>query len=355
MGALTVVKKPTLNDVVERSGLSIFTVSRALNGADGVSAESRKRVLEAAQSIGYVPNKAARALRTQMPGPVMVMTASTSNYYYIDMIDGIQTGLREANIAMRFADLAPAGRFDRSLEDAAVQDAMQSRATGLISTLTLSPENYDKLTGWGIPAVFVDSKAPESPFGAASVTTDNADATAQVGQHLALHGLTDWVLIIYPHLWSTRAAREAGFRTAAVEHGATLTVLECDNDAQSARDVLDAYLARRGNSNRFALVAGNNPLLQGALTTLRERALRVPEDVALIAFDEFAWAPLLDPPLTVVDEDSRSIGELAARKLTAIIARNAPSKRPASGVPAYTAEDKEEVKAKLLIRKSCGC
>ena len=74
----------------------------------------------------------------------------------------------------------------------------------------------------------------------------------------------------------------------------------------------------------------------------------------LIAFDEFAWAPLLDPPLTVVDEDSRSIGELAARKLTAIIKRSAAQGSGSIG-PVYTAGDVQEVKASLLIRKSCGC
>ncbi|MBB6334346.1 LacI family DNA-binding transcriptional regulator [Schaalia hyovaginalis] len=348
-------KKPTLNDVAAKSGLSIFTVSRALNGAEGVSDESRRRVLEAARSIGYVPNTAARALRTQMPGPVMVMTASTSNSYYIDMIDGIQSGLREANTAMRFTDVAPSGRFDRDLEDAAIQEAMQSRAKGVISTLTLSPDNYEKLTEWGIPAVFVDSQAPDSHFGAASVTTDNADASAQIGRHLAFHGLDEWVLMIYPRLWSSRAAREGGFRAAAHEHGARLTVLECDNDARSAREVLDAHLAQRGTGGRFALVAGNNPLLQGALTALRERELRIPDEVAVIGFDEFAWAPLLDPPMTVIDEDSRSIGELAARKLLAIIARTSSDKEAASVVPSYTAEDREEVTATLLVRHSCGC
>jgi LacI family transcriptional regulator len=346
-------RKPTLNDVVAMTGLSIFTVSRALNGAEGVSAESREKVLEAAKRIGYVPNTAARALRTQSPGPVIVMTASTSNYYYIDMIDGIQAGLREANTAMRLADLAPEGRFDHHLEDAAVAEAMQSRATGLISTLTLSTANYEKLTQWGIPTVFVDSKAPESLLGTASVTTDNADATAQVGRHLAAHELTDWVLLIYPHLWSTRAAREAGMTVAAATHGARLTVIECDNDPDSARAALNAYLAQRTTRGRFALVAGNNPLLHGALTSLRESGLQVPNDVALIAFDEFAWASLLNPPLTVVDEDSRSIGELAATKLAAIIARNPPTKTPAGII--YTAEDSEEVKATLLIRNSCGC
>src|SRR5690625_4836044 len=155
-------RKPTLADVQKLSGLSIYTVSRALNDADGVSAESRRKVLEAARKIGYVPNKAARALRTQSPGPVIVMTASTSNYYYIDMIDGIQAALRNANIALRFVDLAPEGRFDPKLEDEAVLEAMQTRATGLISTLTLSDTNYEKLAEWGVPVVFVDSQATQS-------------------------------------------------------------------------------------------------------------------------------------------------------------------------------------------------
>lgn len=142
-------RKATLNDVVAASGLSIFTVSRALNRAEGVSEGSRKRVLEAAKAVGYVPNLAAKAVRNQTPGPVIVMTASTSNAYYIDMLSGIQAGLRSAGLGMRTADLAPEGIFDAELEEAAVQEAMQSRASGVISTLTLGRENYEKLTAWG--------------------------------------------------------------------------------------------------------------------------------------------------------------------------------------------------------------
>jgi LacI family transcriptional regulator len=174
-----------------------------------------------------------------------------------------------------------------------------------------------------------------------------------VGDHLAEHGLTEWVLLAYPHRWSTRIEREQALRAAAARHRARLTVLECDNNPDSARAVLDSYLAERMPSSQFALVTGNNPLLHGALTALRSRGLRVPDDVSLVAFDEFPWAPLLDPPLTVVDEDSRSIGELAAATLATIIARNAEAQAP-SGVD-YHEEDTKEVTAQLLIRQSCGC
>lgn len=153
-------KRPTTNDIAAACGLSIFTVSKALNDASGVSPTSRKKVLDAARTLGYVPHTAARALRTQAPGPVIVLTASTSNYYYIDLLDGLQEGLREAGLPVRIVDLAPAGRFDTTVEADAVQEAMQARATGVISTLSLTPQNYERLNDWGIPVVFVDSDPP---------------------------------------------------------------------------------------------------------------------------------------------------------------------------------------------------
>lgn len=347
------MRKTTLNDVVAESGLSLFTVSRALNGAQGVSQASRERVLAAARKVGYVPNTAAKALRNQTPGPVVVMTASTANAYYIDMILGIQTGLRSGGLGMRTADLAPDGAFDPSLEDAAVQDAMQSRASGVVSALTLRPENYEKLTDWGIPVVFVDSKPPASASGAASVTTDNASAAADVGEHLASHGHKDWVLLIYPHLWSTRATREAGLREAAARHGARLTVVECANDPASAQEATRKLLAGRDREEAFAFIAGDNPILLGALSAIRDMSLHVPQDICLISYDEFMWAPLIDPPVTVVNEDSKAIGELAAATLRSVIARSSGQKT--GGGIRYLEEDRKEVKANLLIRKSCGC
>ncbi|MBB1503055.1 LacI family DNA-binding transcriptional regulator [Propioniciclava sp. MC1683] len=351
-------RRPTLNDVVAETGLSIFTVSRALRGAQGVSEASRTKVLAAARKIGYVPNGAARALRNQTPGPVIVMKASSSNAYYVDMITGIQVGLRSAGMGMRTADIAPDGVFDADLENAAVQEAMQSRASGVISTLTLQPENYRRLTEWGVPVVFVDSHPPASELGTASVTTDNAAATAAVGEHLASHGQSDWVLLIYPHLWSTRAAREAGLRRSAEQHGARLTVVESANDPVSAQQAMSRYLDSRTAEGPFALIAGNNPLLRGGLSAVREAGMRLPQDVSLISFDEFMWAPLIDPPITVVDEDSRHIGEIAAATLRDIVQRKNKSGDASGGSGSgvtYHPEDTKEVTATLLVRQSCGC
>ncbi|SDN05191.1 transcriptional regulator, LacI family [Geodermatophilus siccatus] len=348
-------RKPTLRDVSVASGLSTYTVSRALSDGDGVSAASREAVLKAAREVGYVPNAAAQQLRKNTRSSVAVITASTSNHYYLELMRGIDRTLRRSGRTTVVADIAAEGRYTTALEDATVQHLIQSRAAGVISTLTLRGSNLDLLHDWDIPVVFVDAAPPEEAGLVPSITTDNRSASQAVGDHLAEHGYGQWLLLAYPSRWSTRVPREAGLRETARRHGAELTVVESENDVDSAVRALEAHLDRSGPAPR-ALVAGNNPLLQGALRVLRSRGLRVPDDVAVIAFDEFPWAPLLDPPLTVLDEHSETIGELAAQTLTRLIDAQIEAERAGRPVtPAYLPDDRREVAFDLVVRKSCGC
>jgi LacI family transcriptional regulator len=349
-------KKPTLRDLSEVTGLSSYTVSRALsNGAD-VSDASRKLVLKAARELGYVPNRAAQELRKKTRSTIAVITASSSNYYYLDLMKGIQRVLRGSNRNAVVADIAAEGVYTAEVEDATVQDLIQSRTAGIITTLTLSTENIKLLESWDIPVVFVDSAPPEDATRVPSILTDNYAASMKAGAHLAQHGHTDWLFLAYPGRWSTRAERERGLQEAALKHGARLRVLETENDAESAHRTLSAYLDAPAQTLPRAIIAGNNPLLHGVLTVLQERGIAVPDQVALIAFDEFAWAPLLDPPLTVVDEDSESIGVLAAQTLTRILDSQIDAERRGMPpVPDYRPEDRREVSADLIVRRSCGC
>jgi LacI family transcriptional regulator len=149
--------------------------------------------------------------------------------------------------------------------------------------------------------------------------------------------------------------RERGLRDAAQLGGALLTVLESENDAVSAKRTLAAYFdAQTGLPD--VLIAGNNPLLLGSLKLMRDRGLSVPRDIALVGYDEFAWASLIDPPLTVLDERSEEIGRLAAKTLMSIINAQSEAKRQGgSSAPVYLPEHKLQVPVDLLIRLSCGC
>lgn len=352
-------KKPTLADVARRAGVSVYTVSRALSDSPGVSVAAREKVGSAARELGYVRNRAAQELRKNSRSTVTVVTASTSNAYYIDMMTGVQRVLRAAGRTAVVADVAADGVYLPEVEDATVETVIQSRTAGVISTLALSPHNLRLLEQWDVPIVFVDSSPPADIPGAGAVTTDNVAASHAVGDHLAQHGFREWLLIAYPRRWTTRAPREAGLRESAERHGARLTVIECENDPDSAAKALAGFLERgdgSGTRRPDVVVAGNNPLLQGCLRTLREQSLQVPADVAVVAFDEFPWAPLLDPPMTVLNEDSESIGQTAAEILMRLIDEQVLADqegRPAR--PRYRPDDRREVTAELVVRGSCGC
>jgi LacI family transcriptional regulator len=349
------VPKSTMRDVSRATGLSMFTVSRALSGAEGVSDGSREQVLKVARELGYIPNRAAQELRRASRDSVAVITGSTSNSYYLDLMAGIQQALRPSNWTVVVGDVAVDGIYDARLEDRMIRRLIESRTAGVISTLTLSSENTRLLAKWDIPLVFVDSAPPADAADFPSVTTDNYNASLLVGQHLADHGYKDWVFLVYPAKWSTRFDRERGIRDAARLHGARVDILESENDAASAYTTLAAYLDSVEKAPRV-LIAGNNPLLLGALNLLRERGVSIPSQMALLGFDEFAWAPLIDPPLTVLNEHSEQIGRLAATTLARIINGQVEAEKqgkPAS--PSYRPEDKQQVAARLIVRKSCGC
>ncbi|MET0438978.1 MAG: LacI family DNA-binding transcriptional regulator [Devosia sp.] len=349
------VARPTIRDISKLTGLSTYTISQALRGAEGVSDDSRARVLAAANDIGYIPNRAAQDLRRTNRDSVGLITASTSNSYYLDLIGGIQSMVQSLAWTVIIADVAVDGHYDPAQEDRTVRRLIEARVAGVISTLTLRKENTDLLSKWDIPVVFVDSSAPAEAPDLPSVTTDNYQASMLVGDHLAGHGYKHWLFLAYPAIWSTRVEREHGLRDAAANAGAVLTVVESANDAVSAAQALKAHLDTSGQLPDV-LIAGNNPMLLGALEHFRLRGLSVPNDIAVVGYDEFAWSNLIQPPLTLLNERSGEIGQEAARTLSEIVlAQDASEKRGEGSVPVYRPEHQKQVGAELIVRQSCGC
>jgi len=349
------VARPTIRDISRLTGLSTYTISQALRGANGVSDDSRARVVAAANNIGYIPNRAAQDLRRTNRDSVGLITASTSNSYYLDLIGGIQSTVQSLAWTVIIADVAVDGHYDAAQEDRTVRRLIEARVAGVISTLTLSKANTELLSKWDIPIVFVDSSPPTEAAALPSVTTDNYQASMQVGGHLAGHGYTSWLFLAYPAIWSTRVEREHGLRDAAASAGAGLIVVESANDAISASQALRGYLDA-ATAVPDVLIAGNNPMLLGALEHLRLRGLSIPRDIAVVGYDEFAWSNLIQPPLTLLNERSGEIGQQAAKTLAEIIlAQDAAEKRGESSVPAYRPEHQLQVGAELIVRQSCGC
>jgi hypothetical protein len=151
------MRKATMRDVSEATGFSMFTVSRALNGGDGVADDSRELILKVARELGYVPNRAAQALRRSSRDSVAVITAHASNSYYLNLMSGIQQMLQPSQWTVVLGDIAVNGTYDRAQEDRMINRLIESRMAGIISTVTLQPESLSLLAKWDIPVVFVDS------------------------------------------------------------------------------------------------------------------------------------------------------------------------------------------------------
>lgn len=345
--------KPTMADVSRRSGLSIWTVSQVLNGKSGVSEKSRLAVQDAAAHLGYVVNSAARDLKRNRRSGISVITASTENSYYVDLVQGVHTELLGTTHTAMVSDIASKGHYSQEAEDQTIESVLGTRPAGLITTLPLSEKNLDLLERWEVLVVFVDSPLPAGSNRAASVTTDNLKASGDLGDHLGLHGYRNWVAVMYPSRWPTRAPRVQGLRDAAQRNGASLTVLDAENDMTSAAAALSDHLD--SGSSPDAIIAGNNPLLRGVMGALATHSLRAPQDLGLVSFDEFAWAPLTTPTMTLIDEDAALIGRQAAALLLDLIERRETSTGATAFTDIYKPQDQIVMPAKLTIRESCGC
>ena len=147
----------TITDIAKRMGLSVYTVSRALNGLSGVSESTRASVRETANEVGYIPNVNARDLRTGTHRFITLLTAGMSNSYYLDLIDGIESVLQDKKESLFIADMAVNGRYSKENEAYLLRQVVENRPGGIISTLGLSEYSRNQLKNWNIPVVFVDS------------------------------------------------------------------------------------------------------------------------------------------------------------------------------------------------------
>jgi len=338
--------RPTLRDVSRRTGLSVFSVSRALKGEKGVSDETRARVQAVAREVGYVANGPARSLKGNSSRTIGILASGTANQYYAALIGAFDQALRDANYHSILADTTVDGSHGRERESSLVGALLEQRVAAIVVTYSLAPENLRLITEWNIPLIFVDCVPPRRYASYPAVACDNEQASRQVADHFAAHGYRHWAFIGYPRRWSSRLPRERGFLDAATRHGATVDVLEAGSSPASSNQEVSRYLAAHPVGTVDAVYCANTPLLHGTLRAIREDGRRVGTDLGVIAFDEFDWATLLQPSVTVIDQHIEAIGRDAAARLLAELATG-PEASAGPGSPL--------VSPSLIVRQSCGC
>ncbi|ASO20796.1 LacI family transcriptional regulator [Actinoalloteichus hoggarensis] len=301
----------TLTDVARLAGVSVATASKALNGRRQVRAETRERVLAAAESLSFTPNPFAQALNMPKSGTVGMLTSDLDGRFALPILMGAEDAFGSGATSVLLCD----ARGDAERERRHVATLLARRVDGLI--VVGSRTDPRPSLGQQLPVPVVYAYAPSEDDADVSFVPDNVRGGALAVEHLVAGGRRRIALLAGDADYAAARDRVAGVRAALHDAGLDLVGgAETYGEWSEAwgRQAADALLTE--NPDVDAVLCGNDQVARGALETLRERGRRVPEDVWVAGFDN--WEVLTAssrPPLTSVDMNLEELGRTAARHL----------------------------------------
>lgn len=305
----------TIKDIAKRLNLSIATVSRALNDKWEVSRETRELVMRTAAEMQYRPNAQARGLvsrKTRTIG-VLVPDMTSSNYFTV-----ITKHIQEELLPMGYQLLVAQSNESPEEERVLLNHFMDSNVDGMIiSTSTDSEYNtdvFEEILSRKIGIVFI-SRVPKKTR-APKIVVDNTEMAYRIVSHLIEEGARKVVFFSGPqNILSTRD-RAIGYRRALNEHGLDHDSSLIIHSGLMVQDGYEAALRMLDSKLRpDAVFAVNDNVAFGVMKALKQRHIRIPEDISVAGFSESLAAELVEPPLTSAAAPLREIGQLAAREL----------------------------------------
>lgn len=329
----------TMADVAQRAAVSVSTVSHVVNKTRAVNPATRERVLAAIAETGFVVNTLARALAGASTATIGLAMSAVSNFYFADMVAGIDAAVRAAGSTLLLADT----HEDPAEELAIVRSLHQRRVDGILLAPVTGRDGaaLQYLRDLSLPAVLVD-RCAAGDFD--QIGVENVESTQRLTEHLISHGHRRIALVSGVLGVQTTVERVSGYRRALRASGLRFDsqlVVAGNSNADDAGAAVDMLLSRTPCPTAF--VIGNNHMTIGAMRALGQHHLRVPDDVALVAFDDFDWADVFAPHLTAIAQPIDQIAQGSVAMLLERIAgtKPAPRTRRPAGI--------------LRLRESCGC
>lgn len=302
-------------DVARAAGVSTATVSRALRGLPNVTEATRERVQRAAEELGYVPSPSAASLASGRTRTIGLITPWVAHWFFANVIEGAERALRAEDFDALLCTFEVARGWRRTRVD---PDVLRRRVDGvLVVGMPLEPPEVRALEALGHPLVFVGAGAP----GHVTVGLDDVSTARRAVAHLADLGHR-----AVAHLsgepndtleWSPAARRAEGWRAEMAARGLPCAGLEVHGhfDVAGGRESLHALLDRRPDVT--AVFAASDEMAMGAILALRDRGLRVPQDVSVIGVDGHDMAEHLG--LTTMVQNAQEQGMTAAAVLLDMI------------------------------------
>ncbi len=331
----------TIFDVAKRANVSIGTVSRVLNNRDRVSAETRDRVLLAIRELDYHSNAFAQGLASQQTDTIGLVIPQVNDPFYFGIVRGIEDTVTTAGYSLLIAS-----QPHHTSENHYMRLFRRGHVDALILTaIDVFPNEIQEMTKSGLPVIMVQQDAGKN---VSAVLVDNYGGAAALTEHLLDHGCRRIAYIAGTDHTPVNKERLRALRDTLKAHGLSLPeslVFHGDylrgSGAAAMRQILD--LPERPD----AVFAANDQMAADAMVVAQERGLNVPEDIAIVGFDDVPLASYVSPALTTVHQPIYEQGVYAARMALDMLKTS--DQQPPPTPPRII------LPTTLVIRRSCGC
>lgn len=305
--------RTSLKDLAERLGVSIATVSRALNGKPEIGQEMQERVRALAKEMNYRPNPFAQSLRKESPKIIGVVVPNLVTHYFSAVLDGIE------NEALKSGYSVISANSHESFEDEAraIDNFISLHVEGIIASLaqdTTDYSHFEELHRMGIPLVFFGRTCMTDLF--SSVTANGDEAAQQATQHLIDTGSRRIAFIGGPNHLDAVRRRKHGYLEALRENRIPIdrTLVACEKiDYDWALNTVLKMLEREDRPD--AIVAFNDTITFAAFNAVKQAGLTIPGDVALIGFTDDVHACYVTPRMSAIEDQAMLMGQRACQLL----------------------------------------
>ena len=329
----------TIHDVAKRAGVAPITVSRVINNSGYASEETRQRVEAAVVDLGYVPSGPARSLRLKRTNSIALVLTDITNPFFTTIARGVEDVASEEGYTVTYCNTDE----DESKEKKNIDILLQQQVDGILLVPALSkPDAVNYILGRELPVVVLDRRMPDAE--ADVVRCDSEDGAYQLVRYLLELGHCRIAVLTGPEGTSTADDRLAGYRRAMAEAGQDI-VEEWVNRGSftQASGYEMARKVMRTTPRPSAIFAANNFIAIGAMKALQELNLPVPEEAALVGFDDLPPGLVMFPFMTVAAQPAYEMARTATRLLLARIAGEASGRHQEIVLP-----------TELIIRQSSG-
>jgi DNA-binding LacI/PurR family transcriptional regulator len=309
------MKQATIQDVAIKAGVSKTTVSHVLNATRNVEEETCQKVLDAIRELNYRPSAAARSLTTKRTGTVGIVISDSSNPFFGELLVGVEEILRPQNYALMICNTNETLEYEAHY----LNLLLNQRVDGIIAAATSQPWiELSKAEVQHTPIVFVDRTFENQQD--YYVGVDNKAGAYLGTQHLIKCGYRKIGILCGLDRLSTMRERLDGYCHALQDAGLQANnqwIIPSQLSVDGGRQAMRALFSQQDAPE--AVFINNNLLTLGALLGMSDLNLRCAEDIGIVSFDDHPWAAVSCPPLTVVRQPTRKIGQVSAEMVLALI------------------------------------